>query len=198
MCIRDRLLHLHYDECRALRERSALSNLHHVANLCLDAGGVVCMDLGASFLVPLVLSDVVHEISCNYDRSHHTVAHDFTGDHLAAHRQSAVKRTVNVRARFLGCLNVQSNVLCHYVILFFSCRLILFSGARTITDPSISTVSLLGRHTRNMLCILGIRRTPDGVPITSRFFVSSMTRPEIPLCEGLAAPDTRMSSPISS
>jgi hypothetical protein len=29
---------------------------------------------------------VVHEITLNYNRSHHSIAHDFAGDHLAAHR----------------------------------------------------------------------------------------------------------------
>jgi hypothetical protein len=44
------------------------------------------MDLGAAFFIPLVFPDVVHVVTCNDDRSHHSIAHDFTGDHLAAHR----------------------------------------------------------------------------------------------------------------
>jgi len=44
------------------------------------------MEFRTPFLVPLVLTDVVHVIPCNHDRTHHTIAHDFAGDHLATHR----------------------------------------------------------------------------------------------------------------
>jgi hypothetical protein len=44
------------------------------------------MEFGAAFFVPLVFPDVVHEITFDYNRSHHSIAHDFAGDHLAAHR----------------------------------------------------------------------------------------------------------------
>jgi len=54
------------------------------------------MDLGTPFLVSLIFSDKMKVVPLNYNRSCHLIAHDLAGDHLAAHRQGAVKRAVYV------------------------------------------------------------------------------------------------------